>query len=361
VAVEVRRTGFAALRDEDLASVPDQVVETIRGAKRVLAISHESPDADAFGSLLGVALAVELLGGTATAVSSDPPTAVYDFMPHIERVQTEPDDQLDYDLIVVSDAGDLPRVGRLARERADLFSSVPMLVIDNHSSNVGFGTVDWIDFDAAAACEMVALLVARLGIPLDALSGTIAADLMAGLIGDTAMFQHPNTTPRTLRVAAELLAAGAPMADVGRRIYRSKSNAQLHLFGLVLAKLQTALDGRLVWSTLEPPDLATAGASLDLSEGIIDLLAQSSTADVAILFRDMGDVTRISSRTRDGGVDATVLTGVFGGGGHARASGASVPAPLAQAIPLVLAEAERLVLQLDLDRGGDRAPGVVTG
>jgi phosphoesterase RecJ-like protein len=340
-----------ALREEDLASVPNEVVDAIRGARRVLAISHESPDADAFGSLLGVALAVELLGGAATAVSSDAPTAVYDFMPHIDRVRTDPDSQVDYDLIVVSDAGDLPRVGRVVREQAELFSRVPILVIDNHSSNVGFGAIDWIDFDAAAACEMVALLIARLGISLDALSGTIAADLMAGLIGDTAMFQHPNTTPRTLRVAAELLAAGAPMADVGRRIYRSKSNAQLHLFGLVLAKLQTAVDGRLVWSTLEPDDLTKAGAGLEHSEGIIDLLAQSSTADVAILFRDMGDVTRISSRTRDGGVDATVLTGVFGGGGHARASGATVPAALELAVPLVLAEAEKLIARMDDARG----------
>ncbi len=358
MAVEVRPTGFVALREDDLASVPNEVVDAIRGANRVLAISHELPDADAFGSLLGIALAVELLGGTATAVSSDAPTAVYDFMPHIERVRTEPDARLDYDLIVVSDAGDLPRVGRVAREQAELFSRVPMLVIDNHATNVGFGAIDWIDFNAAAACEMVALLIARLGIPLDALSGTIAADLMAGLIGDTAMFQHPNTTPRTLRVAAELLAAGAPMADVGRRIYRSKSNAQLHLFGLVLAKLQTAVDGRLVWSTLEPADLAAAGAGLELSDGIIDLLAQSSTAEVAILFRDMGDTTRISSRTREGGVDATVLTGVFGGGGHARAAGASVPAPLAQAIPLVLAEAKQLIDELD-GADGAAAAGAV--
>jgi phosphoesterase RecJ-like protein len=352
MAVELGPRGLVALREEDLASVPTGAVETIRGAKRVLSISHESPDADAFGSLLGVALAVELLGGKATAVSSDPPTPVYDFMPHIERIRTQPDAQLDYDLIVVSDSGDLPRVGRVAREWADLFARVPILVIDNHATNIGFGAVDWIDFDAAAACEMVALLIARLGIPLEALSGTLAADLMAGLIGDTAMFQHPNTTPRTLRVAAELLAAGAPMADVGRRIYRSKSNAQLRLFGLVLSKLQTALDGRLVWSTLEPGDLAAAGAGLELSEGIVDLLAQSSTADVAILFRDMGEVTRISSRTREGGVDATVLTGVFGGGGHARASGATVPAPLRDAVPLVLAEAERLISQLDRKGAG---------
>ncbi len=152
-------------------------------------------------------------------------------------------------------------------------------------------------------------------------SGAIASNLMAGIVGDTAAFQHPNATPRTLRVASELQTAGAPMADIARLLYRTKPNAQLHLFGIVLSRLDTASDGRLVWSTLEPADLVAAGAGLEHSEGIIDLLAQSSTAEVAILFRDMGDRTRISTRTREGGVDAIALTAAFGGGGHPAGSG----------------------------------------
>jgi phosphoesterase RecJ-like protein len=337
---------FVALRADDLATVPEEVLSTIRAARRVLAVSHESPDADAFGSTLGVVLVVEALGGTATAVSSDLPSEAYDFMPLVDRIRADPDPAVDYDLIVVGDSGDLGRVGRVAREHADLFARVPILVIDNHASNVGFGAVDWIDFTAAAACEMVALLAARLGVPLDAGDGALATDLLAGIIGDTGMFQHPNTSPRTLRVASELLAHGAPMADIARRIYRSKPNEQLHLFGLVLSKVRSSTDGRVVWSTLEPGDLAAASAGIELSDGVIDLLAQSATADVAILFRDLGATTRISTRTREGGVDATVLTARFGGGGHARAAGATVPLPLAEAQPVVLAEAERLVSSL---------------
>ena len=99
---------------------------------------------------------------------------------------------------------------------------------------------------------MVALLLPRLGLPMDAAGGAIAANLMAGVVGDTAMFQHPNATPRTLRVASELVAAGAPLADIARLLYRTKPNAQLRLFGSVLSRLETAADGRLVWATLEP-------------------------------------------------------------------------------------------------------------
>jgi phosphoesterase RecJ-like protein len=336
-------SSFRSLTADDLASVPAAAVELLRGARRVLAIGHESPDPDAFGSVLGIALAVEWLGGRATAMSSDPVPAMYRFMPHIERIAGTPDPDLEYDLIVVTDSGELSRVGRVAQEHAELFGRVPILVVDHHASNVGFGAVDYVDPAAAAACEQVALLVARLGVPLDAHEGTLAGDLMAGLVGDTAAFQHSNVTPRTLRVGSELLGAGAPLSEVARMIYRSKPNEQLRLFGIVLSRLETARDGRIVWATLLPSDLEQAGAVADQSEGLIDLLAQSASAEVAILFRDQGDQTRISTRTRDGGVDAITLTSAFGGGGHPRAAGATVRLPIAQAREAVLAHATRLV------------------
>jgi phosphoesterase RecJ-like protein len=114
----------------------------------------------------------------------------------------------------------------------------------------------------------------------------------------------------------------------------------------VLDRLQTAGEGRLVWSTLRDEDLKATGSEPPHSEGIIDLLAQAENADVAILLKEAGAATRVSVRTRPGGVDATVLTGRFGGGGHARAAGATVELPLEQAAPAVIAEAERLIAAL---------------
>jgi phosphoesterase RecJ-like protein len=271
---------------------------------------------------------------------------MYDFMPGIERFRQAPDPDLDYDLIVVADCGELARVGRVRDEHAELFGRLPILDIDHHGSNNGFGAVDWIDPGAAATCEMITLLLPRLGVPLDALEGAIATNLMAGVVIDTATFQHPNTTPRTLRVGAELVAAGAPLSYISRRLYRTKPNQQLRLFGLVLARMETSAEGGIVWSMLSSDDLSASGATPEMSEGLIDLLAQSATADVAILFKDQGSRTRLSVRTRDGGVDAIELTGRFGGGGHARAAGATIEQPAQTAIPMVLAEAERLVDRL---------------
>ncbi|HEX5240414.1 MAG TPA: DHHA1 domain-containing protein, partial [Candidatus Limnocylindrales bacterium] len=112
----------------------------------------------------------------------------------------------------------------------------------------------------------------------------------------------------------------------------------------VLDRLATAARGRIINSALRMADLEATGTDSSHSEGIIDLLAQSETAEVAILFKEQdAATTRVSVRTKPGGVDATVLTGRFGGGGHARAAGATVEAPLPEAEQRVVAEAERLV------------------
>ena len=101
---------------------------------------------------------------------------------------------------------------------------------------------------------MVTLLAGRLGVDLAADDGALAANLMAGIVMDTATFAHPNATPRTLVVSAALVGAGAPLSDISRRLYRSKPDAQLRLFGRVLDRLETADDGRIVWSSLTEAD-----------------------------------------------------------------------------------------------------------
>jgi phosphoesterase RecJ-like protein len=333
----------AALTAADLAGVPPEVARRLRSARTVLTVCHENPEADALGSALAHALIVEALGGRATPVCADAVPPMYGFVPGIERFQTAPDPDLDYDLIVVGDCGDLERVGRVLIEHAELFGRVPIVNVDHHISNRGFGAVDWIDPTSAATCEMTTLLACALNVPLDSAEGRLAASLIAGVVIDTANFQHPNTTPRTLRVAAELLAAGAPLFESARALYRTKPNRQLRLFGLVLGRLDEELDGRLIWSTLSDDDYRAAGAGPQDTEGLIDLLSQSSTAAIAILFKQDGDRTRISVRTREGGVDATDLCGRYGGGGHARAAGATVPLSIDQAPAVVLAEARRLL------------------
>jgi phosphoesterase RecJ-like protein len=332
--------------EREAAAAPAGLVEAIRGAGRILAVSHEQPDGDTLGAALGMVLLAEALGVEAEAVCADPVPGLYRFLPQIDRIRTEPTGA-PVDLVILLDCGALDRVGPLRERHGELFRTTPLAVIDHHATNGLSGPLVWVDPAAAATCELVTLLALRLGVSLTAADGALATALLAGIVMDTATFAHPNTTPRTLVVAAALVAAGAPLAELSRRLYRTKPDAQLRLFGRVLDRLETAHDGRVIWSTLRADDLAATGANPAHSEGLIDLLAQSETAEVAILFKEQGATTRISIRTKPNGVDATALAGRFGGGGHLRAAGATVPAPLEEARQLVLAEVERIL------QGGD--------
>jgi phosphoesterase RecJ-like protein len=326
-----------------LHAVPEDAARTIAGARHALVATHENPDADTLGAALGVAAIVEHHGGRATLLSTDPVPPLYAFLAGMDRFVQDPAPDGDYDLLVVCDCGSLDRLGEVRDRHRELFDRLPRVLVDHHASNADGGPDDWVDPAAAATCELVTLLAAQLGVPLDAGDGAMAAALMAGIVMDTSTFAHPNATPRTLAVAAALVAAGAPLSEISRRLYRTKPDAQLRLFGRVLDRLESAAGGLVIHSSLDGSDHAATGTLSAHSEGLVELLAQSETAEVAILFKEAGPAsTRISVRTRPGGVDATELTGAFGGGGHARAAGATVAAPLAEARRLVLAEAERL-------------------
>jgi phosphoesterase RecJ-like protein len=326
-----------------LPDVPDPAAEAIGAARHVLVATHENPDADTLGAAFAIAATVEHRGGRATLISTDPVPPLYGFLAGMDRFQQDPVADADYDLLVICDCGTLDRIGAVRERHRALFDRLPRVLVDHHASNTDGGPNDWVDPAAAATCEMATLLAARLDVPLDAAGGAMAAALMAGIVMDTSTFAHPNSTPRTLAVSAALVGAGAPLSEISRRLYRSKPDAQLRLFGRVLDRLEVTEGGLVIHSSLSDADLAATGTLSSHSEGLIDLLSQSETAEVAILFKEAApELTRISVRTKPGGVDATVLTGAFGGGGHARAAGASISEPLPEARRKVLAEADRL-------------------
>jgi len=340
-ALPAVRPAVSGRLDADLGDVPAALVARIRGARSILAVSHENPDGDTLGAVLGIVAIADALGAHATAVCSDPVPDLYAFMGGVDAIRTDPEPGRAYDLTILCDCADASRVGAVRDRHPDLFAEDRTISIDHHASNAPRAS-DWVDASAAATCEMVALLALCLGVPLDAAGGALAHALMAGVVMDTATFQHPNAMARTLRVAAELLSAGAPLAEISRRLYRTKPEAQLRLFGRVLARLVATPDGRVVWSDLREADLVETGTDSAMSEGIIDLLSHAEEAEVVLLFKEWPAETRLSIRTKAGGVDATELAGAFGGGGHARAAGASVPLALDDAIAPVVAAAVAL-------------------
>ena len=320
------------------------VAEILRSAERITAFCHENPDSDTLGAALAIAGAAERLGKQAEVVSGDPPPPFLSFLPGIERVRRSP--ALEPDVAVVVDAGELSRIGVVANVQADWLARARIVNIDHHVSNPGFGVAVWVDPEAAATCELVTLLLPELGIPLDVELATV---LMAGIVQDTHTFAHPNVTPRTLRVAAELVEAGAPLAAINRAVYADKPFSTLALWGQILAGIGQRADGRIVHASMSNAMLAATGEQPTASEGFIDVLASTRLGDITILLKEVGpDETRVSVRTSER-ADAVAVAAAFGGGGHPRAAGCTVRAGLDAARELVLAEAER-----ELARGDAR-------
>jgi phosphoesterase RecJ-like protein len=312
------------------------VVRVIRAAKRVTTICHENPDADTLGAAIALAVVAERLGKTAEVVSGDPVPPFLEFLPQSADVRSVP--QLEPDVAVVVDAGDLARTGSVARDCADWLARATIVNIDHHVSNPGYGAAQLIDTEAAATCEIVAILLPELGVPLDRELATL---LMAGIVQDTHTFAHPNATPRTLRVAADLLAAGAQLSAINRAIYADKPFSTLRLWGLMLAGAEERLGGRIVHASMTLAMLAETGEQPTASESFVDLLGTTKQADINVLFKEVEPRrVRVSVRTTEK-ADAVAITSIFGGGGHARAAGCTLEVPLAEARELVLAVCER--------------------
>ena len=237
--------------DAYLDAVPHVVVERIRGARRVLAVGHENPDADTLGATLGVVRLVEALGGTADPVCTDPVPPLYDFLAGIERFRTDPDPTRRLrpagrspTAARSSAIGEVARPPRRAVRRGCRASSSTTTPRTTRPARPTGSTPP-----PPRRARWSRSWPAGSGVPLDADDGALAAGLMAGIVMDTATFAHPNATPRTLAVAAALVEAGAPLSDISRRLYRSKPDGQLRLFGRVLDRLESVDDGRIVWST----------------------------------------------------------------------------------------------------------------
>jgi phosphoesterase RecJ-like protein len=321
----------------------EDVVSALRDARRVTAICHENPDADTLGAALALRIAAERLGKEAEVVAADPVPSSLGFLPGIAAVRSRP--ALEPDLAVILD-GPLSRTGAIADECGEWLSRARVANVDHHVSNAGDGDASWVDPDAAATCEMVALLLPELGVTIDAELATV---LMAGIVQDTHTFAHPNATPRTLRIAADLVEAGAPLSAINRAIYADKPFATLALWGAILAGIAQRRDGRIVHAAMTLAMLEEAGADPNAAEGFIDLLASTRSADITVLFKE-ADATRIRVSVRTSQrADAVAITSAFGGGGHARAAGCTIEAPLVDARERLLAVCEE-----ELDRADAR-------
>jgi bifunctional oligoribonuclease and PAP phosphatase NrnA len=314
--------------DQDMTR--DQVLERIREDSRFVLATHEHPDGDALGSLVGMH---ELL--TAIGKQSEIFVAAEDLpLPHEYRlfaldgaIGDAPAD-IGERTVVFLDCGNIDR-----NSASVLRCGARLLNIDHHHDNTRFGTLNYVVPSASCTAEIIWDLMHRLQV-----SPTPAAAqaLYVGLITDTGRFMYENTSPRAHRMAAELIEAGVDVPRVYRCLYEEMPPAKLALTALALGALRRFDSGALTLSSLSVEDFRKAGASEHDSEGIVDQLRAVRGTKVAVLVRELtgerAGERKVSLRAADEGVDVSLIARAQGGGGHRRAAGFSTTLELSELI-----------------------------
>lgn len=313
--------------------------------RRVVLSTHMNADGDGCGSEVALARLLAQRGLDVRIVNPTPWPDLFSFLlgdgvkdesakgaAALQRV----------DLLVVLDISDVRRLGALAEAVRRL--PVPKLVIDHHiASEDPAGDIVFTDDTACATGELVYDLASVLGLEL---TPPIAQALYVAILTDTGSFRYSNTSPRCHAIAAELLAAGVDPEDMYLRIYASAPAGRVRLLAEVLATLGVDTERGLAWLSMSNGALEKYGVRQEDLDGIVEQARSIAGTRMALFFRDLGyGKIKVSFRST-GEVDVNAFARQFGGGGHAKASGALIAGSLEEVRERVITAARQFVADL---------------
>jgi phosphoesterase RecJ-like protein len=312
----------------------NQIREQIQSANRILITSHIRPDGDAIGSSLALALALLDKGKQVQVVLADGLPASFNHLPGSDQIKNRAEGI--FDLIICVDCSDLKRVGNTL----DGYRT-PDIVIDHHTTNKAFGTLNLIEPEAVATASVLTRYMREWDLTITV---PIADNLICGLVTDTLGFRTANTTPECLRQAADLLELGANMSNLYFLSLVRRTFPAAKYWGAGLAGLQRS-DG-IIWTSLTLAARTSSGYTGNDDADLINIISSIVDADIAIIFVEQDEnSTKISWRALNPQMDVSKIAMQFGGGGHKAAAGAEISGSLDDVRERVL-ETTRKALQL---------------
>jgi bifunctional oligoribonuclease and PAP phosphatase NrnA len=305
---------------------------------RFLVTTHVRPDGDALGSEVGMAGLLRQKGKDVRVVNASMTPPRYDFLDPDRTLfehfgtKVESKDLADREVAIVLDLSSWGQLGDMAGWLKSFPG--PRLVIDHHVSQDDLGATVIKDTEAEATGSLVVQAIRAIG-------GTITPEMATGLLVaiamDTGWFRHSNTLPGSLRTAADLLEAGAPIDKIYQLLFQRNTLNRLKMIGETLASMRTDMDGRVAYATVTCEDFERTGAIPPDTEDVVDFTVSIRGVEVGLLFIEQkrGGV-KLSARSRTG-FDCARLVSQFGGGGHREAAGATFSGPLSESLHRVLA------------------------
>jgi phosphoesterase RecJ-like protein len=331
------------LQSADPAVVPVEICAAIRAADQIALIGHVTPDADALASMGSLWLALPELGKHPHLVlpAGTVSRRLTWLVEHAGLHACHAADLERCDLIVALDTAKERRLN--THEPVTALTKIPIVNIDHHATNPGFGRWNWVVGSSSSTSELTYALLRALGCQI---TPTIATLLYAGLHTDTQGFSLSNTGANSLAVAHDLAQAGARIVEVCERMHRSQSPSEFKLLGVIYSNTRVSDDGRVAWSTASYAEITGAGCSAADIDDQVEVPRSIEGISLAILFTE-GDHGTVRMNFRgEGGVSVLDLAQQFGGGGHRASAGAKLDGTIEAITARVLPAAFKFAVEL---------------
>lgn len=291
--------------------------EQLVGVHSVAVAGHVKPDGDCVGSCLATYNYIkEYYPQIQVHVYLEPIPNLFKFLSGAAEIISEPDDAMQYDLMIVQDCGDIGRLGKAG-------SLVPrakhVICIDHHISNTGFGDDSYIFPKASSTSELIFDLMEK-----ERITRQIAECIYVGIIHDTGLFQYSCTSPKTMRIAAFLMETGIDFTEIVDKTYVQKTFEQNQILARALEKSRLHLNGACISSVITKEDMEACHVLPKHLEGIVSQLRSTKGVEAAVFFYPKDETEyKISFRSASDAVNVAKIAMRYGGGGHIRAAGAS--------------------------------------
>ena len=304
-------------------------INRIMESKNIYIASHINPDGDNLGSSLALGLALKKIKDEVFLLKVDETPSDYLFLPGIDMIKDFQGDK-EIDLLITLDSSDIDRLGK-NKELVNLAKSV--INIDHHISNTNFGHINMIDSNASATGELIYKLIRKMDIAID---GDIADCIYTAISSDTGSFMYDNTSSETHEIVAELMKYGVNKKDININLYQNRSLKRTNLFINALSNMEMYFEDKVAIVKVTNNMLEKTGTRMEDTEGIISFIREIGTVELAILLKEFGpNEIKVSMRSKRF-LDVAKLCLEFGGGGHIRAAGCTINAPIDAAEELLL-------------------------
>ncbi|HPV48069.1 MAG TPA: bifunctional oligoribonuclease/PAP phosphatase NrnA [Smithellaceae bacterium] len=292
----------------------EEIKAAIHAGKNFFITSHVRLDGDALGSELALYLMLKGMGKRAVVCNQDATPEQYRFLPAAEHIVHGVENAHDYDTGFLLDCSEAQRVGNVST----YLSGIKTLInIDHHVSNGGFTRLRILDPQASSTGELLFRLMKQMNVVM---TPEICTNLFAAILTDTGGFRYSNTGRDTFRAAGDLVEGGADPQWISENIYQSDSPAKLRLLAAAMETIEIDMQNRIASMTVTFEHLRRAGATMDHTEGFVEVPRTVRGIDISVLYTQMEEGKfKVSLRSK-GSVNVEKIAGRFGGGGHINAA-----------------------------------------